>query len=226
MRRYDVLYLDAMGQIEEMHRMAPAVPVFEAAFGAFSHGTLIDSADGPVAVEDLVPGMLVQTRAKGLEPIVWIGSMTLAPIATAAAFGARLIRLTDGRFGDGRPRRDLVLGPHARVLRRSPGCLPLFGTDSAFAPVAALVDGVSIIELTPASPVRVFHIGLRGQQILYSSGVEVESYHPGRREAWGVSASLQPIFMSLFPHMDSYSGFGHMTVPRLSEEDARQIEGM
>ena len=42
--------------------MAPATPGIEASCGAFAHGTLIHSAEGPVAVEDLVPGMLIETR--------------------------------------------------------------------------------------------------------------------------------------------------------------------
>ena len=35
----------------------------------FCRGTLIETAQGPVAVEDLTPGMLVRTRDNGMQPI-------------------------------------------------------------------------------------------------------------------------------------------------------------
>ena len=225
LRRYDFLYRNERGDIEDGYANAPALPGFEASCGAFAHGTMIQTAEGAVPVEDLLPGTAVQTRDEGLQPVLWIGSMTLLPQnGDARVAAAQLTRITENSIGLGRPNRDLVLGPHARILRRNAACLSLFGTDSAFAPAAAFADGVQIIEVHPVASVRVFHLALEGQHVITANGIEVESFHPGRRDTMGVPPSLLPAFLGLFPHIHDLSDFGPMRVPRLSEDDIRALE--
>ena len=224
-RRYDVMYLDGLGNIEETNFRAPAIESFEASCGAFAHGTLIGSDMGNVPVEDLIPGQTINTRDNGPQTIRWIGSMTLVPSTNdPRVAAAKLTRITEGSIGLGRPERHLVLGPHARILRRNAACLSLFGTEAAFAPANAFTDGVSIIEVNPVSSVRVFHIMLDGQQIITAGGIETESYPPGRRDTSGVPTALTSAFLELFPHIDDFAGFGPMRVPRLSADDIRSLE--
>ena len=224
-RRFEILYENARGDIDEMAQMAPAIPPFEAAFSAFAHGTLILGADGPIAIEDLLPGMPIQTRDHGLQNLIWIGAITLVPRTSDPRVPpARLTRITADSIGLGRPNRDLVLGPHARILRRNPVCMSLFGTEAAFAPADAFVDGLSIIDVAPVSPVRVFHLGLAGQHVLFANGIEVESYHPGRLDTSGIAPALLPTFLNLFPHAEALSDFGQMRIPRLSREDVLALE--
>jgi len=224
-RRLDYLYLNELGDIDDGYANAPAIPGFEASCGAFAHGTLIQTDHSAVPVEDLLPGTLIQTRDEGLQPLLWVGSMTLLPHSGDPRVPpARLTRITEGSVGIGRPSRDLVLGPYARLLRRNAACLSLFGTESAFAPATAFTDGVQIIELQPVSSVRVFHLLLDGQHVINANGVEVESYHPGRRDTVGVPPSLMRSFLDLFPHVEDINGFGPMRVPRLSQDDIRALE--
>ncbi|MEM6638023.1 MAG: Hint domain-containing protein [Pseudomonadota bacterium] len=223
-RRYDIQFLGGNGHVEEVHRIAPAIEAFESTCAAFAHGTLLDGLDGPIAIEDLAPGMSLQTRDQGPLPILWIGSITLVPQpAESPVPGARLTRVTESSMGLGRPVRDLVLGPHARLLRRIAGCLPLFGTDEVFAPATALADGSAVIEVAPVSPVRVFHIGFHGQQIISANGLEVESFHPGRSDALRLTGKMAPMFLGLFPHLGSLSEFGPMHVPRLSSQEYQKL---
>jgi len=227
LRRYDYLFRNAQGDIEDGYANAPAIPGFEASCGAFAHGTMIQTADGSTPVEDLLPGMPILTRDEGLCPLLWVGSMTLLPQnGDARVAPAQLTRIIEGSVGLGRPNRDLVLGPYARILRRNAACLSLFGTESAFAPAAAFADGVSIIEVHPVSSVRVFHLALEGQHVITANGVEVESFHPGRRDTMGVPPSLLPAFMALFPHVEDLADFGPMRVPRLSQDDIRALESV
>ncbi len=224
-RRYDILFVDENGEIDETNVMAPAMPGFEASCGAFAHGTLILTTEGPIAVEDLLPGMAIETRDSGPQVLKWVGSMMLVPTSAAPNIEpATLTRVTEGSMGPGRPARDLVFGPHARILRRNAACLSLFGTEAAFAPANAFTDGVSIIEVHPVSPVRVFHLLLDGQHVISANGVEVESFHPGRRDAIGISDQLMPAFLALFPHIERLTDFGPMRVPRLSGDDIRSLE--
>ena len=224
-RRYDMMYLDALGNIEDTYKVAPAIEAFEASCGAFAHGTMIQTDNGEVPVEDLLPGQMIMTKHSGPQPLQWIGSMMLVPNATDPRITpARMTRITENSIGLGRPTRDLVLGPHARILRRNAACLSLFGTDSAFAPATAFTDGVSIIEIQPVSSVRVFNLQLDGQHVITAGGIEVESYHPGRRDSIGLTTQLLPMYLELFPHIEDLQDFGQMRVPRLSHDDIRSLE--
>ena len=92
-RRYEMSWLTPDG-VESGTRIAPAAAPFEEAFAAFARGTLIATEDGPVAVEDLVPGQQIVTADGASETLLWVGSMTLFPKSSAEVEPARLIRLT------------------------------------------------------------------------------------------------------------------------------------
>ena len=217
-RRYEVACLLPNGDLDRMSRVAPATPAFEDAFGAFSRGTLVATVDGPVAVEDLLPGTLVETASHGPQPLLWVGAMTVVPDAGTRHGGevARLTRLAADAFGLGRPMPDLVLGPRARILHRDARCAGILGTAQAFAPARAFADGESVIEVTPASPVRVHHLAFDRQQTILANGIEVESFHPGPQAGALHTPEMAALFLALFPHLDGFDGFGPMEVPRLT----------
>lgn len=224
-RRYEVSALLPNGDIDQFSRVAPATPVFEDAFAAFARGTLIATAEGPVAVEDLVPGAMIETVTAGPQPLLWVGAMTVFPesASSTGGEGAGLTRLATDALGFGRPQPDLVLGPRARILYRAPACRDLIGVDTAFAPARAFVDGDGVIPLTPVSPVRVFHLCLEGQQVLRANGMEVESYHPGIEPEAVMTPETAEMFLSLFPNMADFSGFGPLSVPRLTAFEAGRL---
>ena len=216
-RRYEIAYLDAAGRFDTCTRLAPAIPEFEEAFSAFARGTVIATDDGPVAVEDLVPGMRALTAEGRAERITWIGSITLFPQrALPGMHCSTLTRITTDAFGVGRPMPDLVLGPRARVLLRDARCRLAAGTDTAYAPICSFIDGVSIIEVNLVAPISVFHIVLERQGSIRAAGLEVESFHPGSRMADGFDPQVAQIFLSLFPHMRSLSDFGALSHPRMT----------
>ena len=219
-RRYEISYLCEDGSFESCTRLAPAIPEFEEAFSAFARGTVIATAEGPVAVEDLVPGMEVLTGEGRAERITWIGSMTLfPPRAMPGLQDATLTRIAAEAFGIGRPMPDLVLGPRARILVRDARTRFATGTDSAYGPARSFIDGVSVIEVTPVAPIPVYHLVLERQGSIRAAGMEIESYHPGGRMLDGFDPQVTQIFMSLFPHMRSIGDFGHLSHPRITAMD-------
>lgn len=220
-RRYEVAGLALSGELTTFTQDAPATPMFEEAFCGFARGTLIATAQGRMAVEDLVPGMNLETADNGPQKLLWIGSTAFQPDQSNDT--ARLTRITADSFGVEKPSHDLMLGPRARILFRHSNCQALFGTDSAFAPARAFVDGVNLFTVMPASRVRVYHLALHGQQILCANGLEVESYHPGQQAGMMIEREMQPAFLSLFPHVTTLDGFGPITHPRLT---AFELEGM
>lgn len=222
-RRYETSWLSAEGFIESATRIAPALPQFEEAFSAIARGTLIETTEGLVAVEDMVPGMSVLTAEGRTETVTWIGSMTLFPPNTVPGLeAATMTRITSEAFGAGRPMPDLMLGQQARILLRGGRCRAT-GHDAAYAPARGMIDGETIVEVTPVAPVAMYHLVLARQGSLRCAGIEVESYHPGKDHAQRFDPQLAALFLAMFPQMKSLSEFGTLAHPRLSEDETADI---
>ncbi len=220
MRKYEVLHLEPNGDIGDFSRIAPASPAFEDAFAAFARGTLVATARGPVAVEDLLPGDEVRTVEDGYQTLLWRGAMTVIP----GARGQRremgcLTRFSADSLGIARPMPDLVLGPCARLYNRTRAAQALARGDGAFIPGRDLLDGINVIELSPPTAVEVFHLGFRDHQRLIASGVEVESHHPGTMHELGLRGDLMTLYLSLFPGVRQFADFGPLRHPRLRMSD-------
>lgn len=215
-RRYEVRWLDARGEVEDFVRVAPAMPIFEAGFSAFAHGALIATAEGPVAVEDLEPGMRIETAAGRTALLRWIGSITLVPNApTRGRMPDRLYRVVAESLGLGRPASDVTFGPAARLLDRTPEACRSLGSEAALVPVRAYADGVSVAEITPVSAVRVYHLNFDAHHVIFANGLEVESFHPGPDAAYSLSDEMRAQFLALFPHKERLQDFGRMVSPRV-----------
>lgn len=77
----------------------------------FAAGTLIATQNGLVPVQDIVVGQLVQTRDHGLQPVRWVGSVTVTAARLASAPNLRPIRIDSGALGQNQPRQPLVVSP-------------------------------------------------------------------------------------------------------------------
>ena len=221
MRRVEIVAL-APGSREatESARLVPAIPAFDEAFAAIARGTLLPTDRGPIAIEDLWPGDRVRTADGSFETLLWRGSTMVVPNARGQDPGmGRLIRVAADAFGGGRPMPDLVLGPRARLVYRVPGVKALTGSEAALIAAADFVDGVSIVELTPASPVQVFHLGFARHRRIAPHGIEIESQHPGPPHLLGLRPDLLHLYLSCFPHVAELSDFGPPVLPRLKRAD-------
>lgn len=225
LRRLEALALMPNGELTEVINRAPSHPAFEGAFAALARGTILATEEGPIAIEDLVPGVKVETRDAGFQPLKWIGMTTIAPSMPLADFPARLFRVPVDSFGPSRPMPDLMLAPHARLLHRSPKMRELFGYDSAVTPIPAFEDGYSVIRVAPASPVAVYHLAFRDHHILRANGLEIESFHPGQELTRQLSGDSLRLFMSFFPHLEALSEFGPLIAPRLAADQYDALMG-
>lgn len=214
-RRYDVTWIDADGFLHDFSRVAPAMPIFESAFNALAHGALVATPRGPVAVEDLVPGMMVETATGEPARLRWVGSITLVPNAPDRGHVPdRLYRIVSDSFGLARPALDVTLGPGARLVDRSPEVCRQTGTEAALAPISTRVDGECVVEIRPAAAVRLYHLSFDAHRVIYVNGLEVESFHPGPEAVYSLSNEMREQFMALFPHKRSLGDFGRMLWPR------------
>lgn len=218
-RRFELEWLDEDGFPDDLTRIAPAMPLFEEAFAAFTHGTMIQTTDGLVAVEDLAPGAALARPDGTATELRWKGAITIVPGApTLREAPERLYRVTADAFGLARPSRDVLLGPDARLLSREPNIRNAVGSDAAFVPVASLADGVSVIEVTPVAPTRVYHLVTERHDTILAGGLEVETYAPRSDTPESLSHEMLAAFMGLFPHVRTLREFGGACWPRLSRE--------
>ncbi len=224
MRKYEVASLARDGTVRYSEHITPASIAFESAFAAFARGTLIATTDGPCAIEDLQPGVALPTVDGAPRRVLWIGRMTLVPSAPVdAPEQLRLTRIMADSFGLARPMPDLMLG-HAARLSRSPAELKEYALQTTvLTPARAFVDGVNVIEITPPSPVALFHIGLARHSIFRAAGLEVESFHPGTSLLRDMGHNARALFLSLFPHISGEDGFGPLCQPRAGQHTLEQL---
>lgn len=220
MRRVEVACLLPSGEVIESPRLVPALPAFEDPFSAFTRAALVTTERGLTAVGDLWPGDRVRTVDSGFQTLLWKGSTTLVPHARGQdpAMG-RLTRIAADGLGIARPMADLVLGPSARITHRAPAVVQLTASEMALVPARDFVDGCAVIEITPPTPVEICHLGFAGHEIIVANGIEVESYHPGPIHNLGLRPEYLDLFLSCFPHLDSYTDWGLPAHPRLRRSD-------
>ncbi len=225
MRKFRTTSLTRSGAIYATDQIGPATPLYEEAFSAFAHGTLIKTSNGQVAIEDLQPGTEIITAERGQMPLLWIGAMTLLPAGNddACQGGPRLTRVMADSFGPARPAHDLMFGPGARLLTRRTATHDIVGTDQVLSPARDLVDGVNIIEITPRQPVTVYHLCLHRHATITAAGLEAESFHPGPGFERGMGPNMLSLFLSFFPHIHAPSDFGPLAHPRISANGNSEV---
>ncbi len=198
------MWLDSRGDVEELRLLVPAYPLFEAAFCAFSRGTLIATENGPTAIEDLLPGDRVLTSDGNAQPLTWIGTTTIVPSSKDLP-QVPLYRISPDAFGLGRPLSHLVAGPSARILGAG---------QQTLTPISTFEDGVNVTRLSLPSPLDLYHICLQEHGLLRMGGLEFESYHPGHGALRDVGPAMRTLFMKLFPQIGHVTDFGLMKHPR------------
>lgn len=134
----------------------------------FMQGTLIDTPDGPRAIEAFQAGDMVTVLRDGqrvAEAVRWIGHSSIDLSRHAYAERAAPVRIMAGALGQNLPLRDLVVSPeHCLIL------------DGKCVPAKLLVNGASVIREYRAEPFTYYHLELDRHGILLAEGAPTESY--------------------------------------------------
>ena len=224
LRRYEVSTLLPNGDVAQNRHIAPALPMFEDAFCAFTRGSLVETEQGPMAIEDLLPGDTVLTQDGTSQTILWKGSVTLIPGRVDSRGRTRpLTRIMADTFGMQKPMSGVITGPAARLLGTPAHMRHLNGGQPMLTPVHEFQDGMSVIETLPPTPVELFHICLERHSVIRVDGLEFETYHPGINAARMISQSLRSIYLNLFSHVESLSDFGPLLYPRAGDGEIDAI---
>ncbi|MFC6686953.1 Hint domain-containing protein [Jhaorihella thermophila] len=224
MRRYDVMALAPNGDIIETRHVAPALPMFEGAFCAFTRGSLIETDCGPVAIEDLLPGDRILTDDGEARPVLWKGRVTLVPGRPDAKGRVhKLTRINPDSFGLQRPMSCLIAGPTARIFRQSEKFRKSYGRRSVLAPLQEFIDGINVTETAPPTSVELFHLCLDRHSLIRIGGMQFETYHPGSDAPRTFGHALRSLYLSLFPHVSQLADFGPQLFPRLDDPRPQPI---
>ena len=79
------------------------------------------------------------------------------------------------------------------------------------------MDGTNIIEISPPTPVQLFHICLKRHSVVCVNGLEVETYHPGQNVLRNIPLHTRDKLLSLFPHITKLEDFGPLNYRRAAQ---------
>lgn len=145
----------------------------EGALQCFAAGTCIETADGPIPVENLAEGDEVCLISGAAAPIVWIGRRTIDLLSHPKPERVGPIRIAPHAFGLGRPYRPLWLSPDHAVF-----------VEGVLIPVKFLMNGSTITQ-NVAAAVTYYHVELARHDVVLAEWLPVETYlETGNRSAF------------------------------------------
>lgn len=189
----------------------------------FTAGTLIDTAEGPKAVETLRAGDMVLTRDAGFLPLQWVGAraVTGTEIAQNPDFASVVVRA--GALGNGLPQRELRVSPWHRLLLCGQRAELMFGEHEVLVPAVYLVGQPGFARDT--APVTYVHIMFDTHQIVRSEGAWSESFQPGAKTLSSMDMAQRTELLALFPELADQAGQTAYASARLTltQQDVRAL---
>lgn len=182
-------------------------------FACFAAGTFIEIESGPIPVETLRPGDLVQTLDNGLQPLLQLAKTTvrgdgaLAPVL----FRAGVL----GNF------RDLYVSQQHRMLITGWQAELACGESEVFVPARMLVND-STVRIAPRHKLTYYHLLFARHEIVFSEGIPTESYFPGAIEAPEDGAD-EDAEAALFQELAITGGAGWQTARRVAKSAEAQL---
>lgn len=162
-------------------------------------GTLVMTARGAVAAETLLPGDLVATRDRGMQPLRWIGRRAVSLAEQVAEPRLRPIRIAPDALGPGIPARRLLVSQQHRILvRLPPAAAP--GTE-ALVPARLLLHQHGIRLAAPRAALIYLHLLFDRHEIISAEGCAVESLYMGQQALCSLAADQRMDLLLLHPHL-------------------------
>ncbi len=189
----------------------------------FTPGTKIRTPNGTRAVETLEVGDLVQTMHNGAQPLRWIGRCPVGPdkMAMSAAFVP--VRICAGAFGQGHPRRDLLVSQQHRILIRSWQAEVILGERDVLAAAVHLLNGASVSLAMDVKETEYFHLQFDQHEVIYSEGLATESFNPGADALAAIPWESQEELSLLFPEVDFTQGTPMTAACRIAKRHEAQV---
>lgn len=166
----------------------------------FVAGTLIETPDGPIKVEDLSIGDFVATRDSGLQPLRWIFASRMT-IRSKDDVRFAPVRIRAHALGNGLPRTDLYVSQHHRMLIQSPIVSRMCDVAEVLVPAKELV-GLDGVEIPPVGgAVAYYHVMLDRHEVLFANGAPSESLYLGDQLGQALSDEAMAELNSIYPDL-------------------------
>ncbi|WP_224823963.1 Hint domain-containing protein [Cognatishimia sp. MH4019] len=160
----------------------------------FTEGVEILTPAGPVLVEKLRVGDLVQTRDNGAQPIRWIGRSTCPVKGDLIP-----VRIAQGALGAGLPERDLIISPQHRMLLRSRIAQRMIGKDEVLVAARKLTGLPGIALADDLTQIVYIHLLFEKHEIIFAEGAPTESLLLGEQAQKALGADVIKELQLLFP---------------------------
>lgn len=165
----------------------------------FTPGTLISTPNGPIPIEAMQVGDLVNTRDNGAKEIVWMGQRRITGARMFVLPSLRPIRISAGALGIERPEQELLVSPEHRMLVRGRAARALFNTPEVLVAAGQLVNGQDIRVDLSVREVTYIHLLLPEHAVIWANNVETESFHPASADLSGLATSDRNRLLAQFP---------------------------
>jgi collagen type I/II/III/V/XI/XXIV/XXVII alpha len=155
----------------------------------FAAGTRIATPQGDLPVDALVVGQTVACLHQGSAQVVWLGHRRVDCRRHPDPRKVWPVRVRANAFGEGQPRRDLLLSPDHAVY-----------AEQVLIPIKYLINRTTISQES-VDRIEYFHIELASHDILFAEGLPAESFlDTGNKSNFangGAQIQLYPDFASL-----------------------------
>lgn len=166
----------------------------------FVAGTRIDTPDGPRAVEGLKAGDLVLTRDHGPQAVRWVGRRTVRATGSFAP-----VEIAANQFGQhGR----VLFSPQHRILITDAWAELLFAEAEVLVPAIHLVNDCTVRRRIGGF-VTYVHLMFDQHEVVYSEGLETESFLPGPETCNIFEHAVQHEICAIFTEFDPQTGVGY-----------------
>jgi hypothetical protein len=160
----------------------------------FTRGTMIETSEGEIAIENLSAGTKIFTRDNGFQHLRWIGTKTVAARGKMAP-----ILFKEGAIGNRRP---LLVSPQHRMFISGPRAELLFGEPEVLVAAKMLVNEEDIV-VCEGGKVEYYHMLFDNHEIVLANGMLSESFHPGLEGFGAFAEEAREEILALFPELES-----------------------
>lgn len=165
----------------------------------FAGGTLIETSEGPVAVEALKAGMMVLCADGNTAPLRTVLRRHVPGVLLEGSEKLQPVKINAGALGRNLPKRDLWVSRQHRMLVSSPVCERMFGVRDVLIPAHRLCEMPGIYVDSSLEEVCYFHLVFDQHQVVLAEGAPSESFYPGEEALKTLTPQAREEFNTLFP---------------------------
>ena len=180
----------------------PSVTSGTLAVPCFTPDTLIQTPDGPRAVQDLVVGDLVVTLDHGPQPLRWVGHSPVSSFRMALHPQLRPIHIKAHAFGRNRPDCDMLVSPQHRILIEGWRAEMLFAEPQVLVAAKHLINDTTVRRASEIAATTYIHVQCDAHEVLISDGLATESFNPGPTSVAAMSDECRAELQLLSPDCD------------------------